>query len=107
MRESNVESFDSKLPFKFCGPQASQKVSEGAEFYAGAVLTYCLPTLTYCVVTRQVLPLLLMAINHALGILIGVLLYEKQNDSLLSCVPKHRIPSTQIKDARRETKRVA
>jgi hypothetical protein len=84
-----VESIDSKMPFKFCGPRTPERVPEGVKFFSAAALTFWVPILLYCVVIGQAQPLFVMVSNEALGVLIGVLLYKRQPGDTLSCVPKH------------------
>lgn len=105
--KSNVESFDSKLPFKFCRPRVPERVPEGVKFFTGAALTFWVPTLFYCAASHQALPFYLMVCNHALGVLIGVWLYEKKPGDFLSCVPISRVPATPSSAVNRERKKAA
>lgn len=88
-----VESIDSRMPIKFCGPRAQEKLPEGVKLLAGVALTLWTPSLFYCLVTGQILPLYVVACNQALGVLLGVWMYERQPRGLASCVPANRIPN--------------
>lgn len=88
-----VESIDSRMPVKFCGPRAQKRVSEGVQFLAGVALTCWMPTVTYCLITGQILPFYWVACSQALSALLGVWMYKKQPSNLASCMPASRIPS--------------
>lgn len=87
-----VESIDSRMPFKFCGPRTSE-VSEGIKLLAGVVLTWWAPSLLYCSVIGQVFPFYLTACTQAVGVLLGLWMYKRQSERNLSCVPRRRIPN--------------
>lgn len=67
-------------------------VPDGVKFFAGAVLTLLMPTLLYCAVSGQLLPLYLMACNESLGAMLGVLMFMRASTVFISCVPATRIP---------------
>jgi hypothetical protein len=84
---SNVESFDSRMPVKFCGPRTRQRVPEGVRFSTGVVLTCWVPTLLLCFAISQALPLYLLVCVMTLGTLLGVWMYKKQPGGFLFCIP--------------------
>lgn len=88
-----VVSIDSKMPFKFNRPRARNRVPEGLTFPAGVVMTFWVPTLMYCLVTGQVLPLYSMVFTQMLGAALGVFMYKKQSNDYLSCVPVNHLPN--------------
>jgi hypothetical protein len=87
-----VESIDSRMPFKFCGPR-TREASEGIKLLAGVVLTWWLPSLLYCSVTGQTFPFYLIAGTQAFGVLLGVWMYARPSKSMPSCVPIISIPN--------------
>jgi hypothetical protein len=87
-----VVSIDSKMPFKFNGPRTYNRVSEGLTFLAGVVMTFWVPTLMYCLVIGQLLPLYSMVFTQTVGAAFGVFMHKKQFNGYLSCVPVNHLP---------------
>ncbi|HEX8474635.1 MAG TPA: hypothetical protein VF666_11420 [Pyrinomonadaceae bacterium] len=72
--------------------QGKETVPEWAKFLAGATLTLLAPTLLFCAISGQLLPLYLMATNEALGVVLGFVMFKKTSVGFLSCVPFDRVP---------------
>ena len=102
-----VESIRSRMMFKDYDPRAQEKVPEGVKFLAGAALNLWVPTLMYCYVISQILPFYFMVFIEALGVLLGVLMYQKSADEVApSCVPVNHVTGV-LSDAGRHEKKVA
>lgn len=65
----------------------NEVVPVGPKFLAGVALTLVLPTLLYCAAIGQLWPLYLLALNGALGTMLGLAMFKKLPYSFLSCVP--------------------
>jgi hypothetical protein len=89
----------SKLLFGNFYPRAHELTSEGMKFLAGVALTFWAPTLLFCYVIGQFLPFYLMSCNQALGVLLGILMYNKPSNGILSCVPVNRMGSPKLRKA--------
>jgi hypothetical protein len=77
----------SKMLFKDFGPRAGGGASEGARFFAKAALNFWGPTMLFCYLISAPLPLYMMLCSHAVGVLMGLLIYSQQPYGVLSCVP--------------------
>lgn len=81
---------------EFLGEYSSpgeETVPEGAKFLAGAALTLIAPTLFFCAVSGQLLPLYLMTANEVLGVALGVMMFKKSSVGFLSVIPLTRNPN--------------
>jgi hypothetical protein len=83
----------SKMMFRDFNPRTKESVSEGAKFLCGATLTFWGPTLMACLVLGQAMPFYWTLATDALGILWGVLMYNKPSGGWPSCVPVNRAPN--------------
>lgn len=102
-----IVSIRSRMLFGEFYPRAGEMVSEGVKFVACAALTLCAPTLMFCYVAGQFLPLYLMACNVALGVLWGIAMFKQPSDGCVSCVPVTHTPDVSNDTHKRETKKVA
>jgi hypothetical protein len=87
-----VQSFDSKMPFKFCGPRAGDKVPGGLTIIGGAILTFWVPTCVFSGVASNLLPLFFMSLAYLLGLPIGLWLYRQKVDHQRIVLPLQRKP---------------
>lgn len=100
-------------PFRrkeFLGEYSSpgeETVPEGAKFLAGAALTLIVPTLLFCAVSGQLLPLYLMAANEALGVAWGFMLFKKSPVGFLTSIPLTRNPNAACDKNAAERKKAA
>jgi hypothetical protein len=95
---------------EFLGAYSSpseETVPEGAKFLAGAALTLIAPTLLFCAVSGQLLPLYLMATNEALGVAWGVLMFKKSFVGFLTSIPLTRNPKAARDKSATEKKKAA
>ena len=86
-----VIPINSKMLFRDFGPWAGG-ASEGARFFAKAALNFWGPTMIFCYLTNAPLPLYVMLCSHAVGVLLGLLIYKQQHYGVLSCVPVNYRP---------------
>lgn len=89
------------------GDFGSKGMLEGAEFAAGVAVTILIPTLLYCAVTREIMPLYVMACNWVLGSVAGLILYKLSSGSVVSCVPVTRVHRAAAVTHRVEFKKAA
>lgn len=61
-------------------------------FFAGASVTTIGPTLLYCAVSFQLLPLYVMACVLTLGALMGVVMFRRPADDFLLRIPMNSVP---------------
>jgi hypothetical protein len=82
-------------------------VPEWVKIFGWVMLTLFMPTLIFCAVSGQLLPLYLMACNEALGAVLGVFMFIRSSDGFLSCVPATRIPDIPSGTSSHRLKRAA
>ena len=70
---------------EFLGEYSSrdkETVPEGAMFLAGAAVTFLAPTLLFCAVIGQLLPLYMIAANEAFGAALGFAMFNRPSKNL-------------------------
>jgi hypothetical protein len=80
---------------QFLGGYMSQRaevVPEWVGLLAGASVTIIGPTLIYCAVSFQLLPLYVMACVVALGVMAGGIMFRRGGNDLLLCIPMTGVP---------------
>lgn len=87
----NVTSIRSRRAPGGEGAARAVAVPGGLRFLGGAALLLLLPTLLFCVVVGEWWPLLLMAFNDALGLVLGLALYAGTTARPPACVPETRL----------------
>jgi len=81
---------------QFLGGYMSQRagiVPEWVPFLAGASVTTIGPTLLYCAVSFQLLPLYVMACVMMLGSVMGVAMFKRPAGDFLMRIPMDGVPS--------------
>jgi hypothetical protein len=76
-------------------PRATKGLPEVVKFLAGATLTFWVPTLFYCYVVGE-LPFYLMAFNHAVGSVLGIVLYKNPVHLIHGFIPLRRVPNIHV-----------
>src|SRR5256885_12715964 len=80
------------LSGRYSGSESRALIPDGMKFFGGVTLTLLMPTLLYCAVSGQLLPLYLIACNGALGAVLGVVMFMRSSACFLSCVPRTCVP---------------
>jgi hypothetical protein len=87
----NILKFQRKTSFKFAAPRANE-APEGVVLLSGLVLTVWLPTILWCSVLNELLPLTLIAVTELIGGIVGLALYTNPPLEPPRCVPLRIAP---------------
>lgn len=82
-------------------------IPEWLMFTIGIQLTILTPTALFCVATGQLLPVLLMGFDWALGFTFGVVMFMMSSPNTLSVVPMTLVPDAQDRASAVRTKKAA
>jgi hypothetical protein len=96
-----IHHINSHRLFGDFSPRAPQLVPEGAKFFALLVGTIVLPEAGLATAVGSPLVLAGLVAVQALGVLIGLLIYEPSPAAPLSCMPVHQKPTVPAKEKKK------
>jgi hypothetical protein len=97
----SVEQINSRRLFGDFGPRAPERVPEELMFLAQLALTFCIPAIAFSIILNSPLLLGCLVVKQVIGIVCGVILYNRPVAPPLSCMPVHQNPNVPAQEMKK------